>query len=166
MARTATTPTAPTGTDVDYMAHALHPSKWFWDAWPDRIVHGGSASPSPKGRSICIAALGKPAMWAGQPGRPNLISFQYVGGAWTAEDEQAFAGGPDVTPAQWYFDEDRGTQLRFRDLYYWPYAEYHFGLALGMNVGLKSYMDTRVAANLFRSPARRGQANPGRQALP
>ncbi len=25
---------------IDYMVHALNPSKWFWDAWPDRIVHG------------------------------------------------------------------------------------------------------------------------------
>jgi hypothetical protein len=137
--------------DDDVMPDSLRPSPWFWDAWPDRIVHGGMCVPISKGTVDLYSALGKPAMWAGQPGHANLISFQYVNGAWTAEVEQAFAGGPDVTSAQWYFDEDPGTEIHFRDLYYWPGAEYHLGLALAMNVGLKSYMDTRLAANIFRS---------------
>ena len=133
----------------DYMAHALYPSRWFWDAWPDRIVHGGQCCDLSKATVDLYSALGKPAMWAGQPGHANLISFQYDGRNWTVEDEQAFAGGPDVTTGQWYFDEDPGTQIRFRELYYWPFAEYHFGLVLAMNTGLKSYMDTRVAVHLF-----------------
>ena len=137
--------------DDDLMPDALRPSTWFWDAWPDRIVHGGMCVPISKGTVDLYSALCKPAMWAGQPGHANLISFQHVGGAWTAEIEQAFAGGPDVTTAQWYFDEDPGTQIRYRDLYYWAGAEYHLGLALGMNISVKSYMDTRIAANLFRT---------------
>lgn len=137
--------------DDDVMPDSLRPSQWFWDAWPDRIVHGGMCVPISKGTVDLYSALGKPAVWAGQPGHANLISFQYAWGAWTAEIEQAFAGGPDVTSAQWYFDEEPGTQFRFRDLYYWAGAEYHLGLALGMNIGLKSYMDTRIAANLFRT---------------
>lgn len=137
--------------DEDVMAASLNASPWFWDAWPDRIVHGGMCVPISKGTVDLYSALGKPAMWAGQPGHANLISFQYQGNAWTAEVEQAFAGGPYVTFAQWYFDEEPGTQLRFRDLYYWAGAEYHLGLAVGMNAGLSSYMDTRLAANLFRA---------------
>ncbi|HLV79971.1 MAG TPA: hypothetical protein VKT32_06790 [Chthonomonadaceae bacterium] len=136
--------------DDGVMAASLKSSRWFWDAWPDRIVHGGMCVPISKGTVDLYSALNKPAMWAGQPGHANLVSFQYVEGAWTAEIEQAFAGGPDVTTAQWYFDEDPGTQIRFRDLYYWPFSEYHLGLAVGMNLGLKSYMDTRLAAILFR----------------
>ena len=137
--------------DDDMMPDCLKPSPWFWDAWPDRIVHGGMCVPLSKATVDLYSSLGKPAMWAGQPGHANLISFQYVDGAWTSEIEQAFAGGPDVTSAQWYFDEDPGTQIRYRDLYYWPGAEYQLGLALAMNVGLKSYMDTRMAANIYRS---------------
>lgn len=120
-------------------------------AWPDRIVHGGMCVPISIGTVKLYSALCKPALWAGQPGHANLISFQYVGTVWTAEVEQAFAGGPDVTHAQWYFDEDPGTEIRYRDLYYRARAEYHLGLALAMNAGLKSYMDTRLAANLFRT---------------
>ncbi|HLK56210.1 MAG TPA: hypothetical protein VKU00_06585 [Chthonomonadaceae bacterium] len=137
--------------DDDLIANSLNPSKWFWDAWPDRIVHGGMCVPISKGTVDLYTSLNKPAMWAGQPGHANLISFQYVNGAWTAEIEQAFAGGPDATTAQWYFDEDPGTQIRYRDLYFWAGAEYHLGLALAMNVGLKPYMDTRIGANLFRA---------------
>jgi hypothetical protein len=137
--------------DDDVMPDSLRPSRWFWDAWPDRIVHGGMCVPISKGTLDLYSGLNKPAMWAGQPGHANLISFQYVDNAYTAEIEQAFAGGPDATTAQWYFDEDPGTQIRFRDLYFWAGAEYHLGLALGMNLGVKSYMDTRLAANIFRT---------------
>ncbi len=135
--------------DDDVVPDSLRPSRWFWDAWPDRIVHGGMCVPISKGTVDLYSALGKPAMWAGQPGHANLISFQYVGGSWTAEIEQAFAGGPDVTCAQWYFDEI-GAGIRYRDLYNWTGAEHQLGLALSMNPGLKSYMDTRMAANIFR----------------
>ena len=100
--------------DADVIPDSLRPSKWFWDAWPDRIVHGGMCAPISKGTVDLYSALGKPAMWAGQPGHANLISFQHVGDAWTAEIEQAFAGGPNVTYAQWYFGGDCHEELRFR----------------------------------------------------
>jgi len=139
----------PYNDDAKVMLASLQPSKWFWGAWPDRIVHGGECVELSLGTVDFYSGLGKPATWAGQPAHCNLISFQHVDGTWTAEIEQAFAGGPDQTSAGWYFDEDPGMP-RFRDLAYWPGAEYHLGLALAMNVGLKSYMDTRIAANLYR----------------
>ena len=61
-----------------------------------------------------------------------------------------FCRGPDVTYAQWYFSDDFTTSLRFRKLYHWAGAEYHLGLALAMNCGLQSYLDTRMAANIFK----------------
>lgn len=148
--------------DNDVMPLELQPSKWFWDAWPDRIVHGGMCVPISKGTVDLYSSLGKPSMWAGQPGHANLITFQAASnGAWTAEIEQAFAGGPDVTCAQWYFDEDPGSQLHYRDLYYWPGAEYQLGLAVGMNIGLRQYMDTRIAANIFRAMPASDRPNVG-----
>ena len=135
--------------DADAMEYELQPSQWFWDAWPDRILHGGECVNISKGAVDFECCLCKPAVWAGQPGHANLISFKYVDGKWSAEIEQAFAGGPDQTFAQWYFDENPRAALRFRDLYDWAGAEYHLGLALAMNHGLQSYMDTRIAANIF-----------------
>jgi len=64
--------------DDDAMPYELQPSKWFGDAWPDRIVHGGECAPISKGTVDLYSALGKPAMWAGQPGHANLISFKYL----------------------------------------------------------------------------------------
>ncbi|MDB6066341.1 MAG: hypothetical protein JWR26_2549 [Pedosphaera sp.] len=135
--------------DEDAMPDELQPSPWFWDAWPDRLVHGGMCVPLSKATTDFYLSLGEPAVWAGQPGHANLIAFKWAHGSWNAQIEQAFAGGPDVTFAQWYFDEDPGTALRFRDLYNWAGSEYHLGLALAMNSGLQSYIDTRLAANIF-----------------
>ena len=137
--------------DPGLMPDSLRPSRWFWDAWPDEIVHGGECVPISKSTVNLYSGLGKPAMWAGQPGHANLISFQRAGGTWTAEIEQDFDGGPEVTSAQWYFDEEPDLMPRFRGLYNWAGAEYPLGLALGMNRGVTSYMDTRIAANIFRA---------------
>jgi hypothetical protein len=139
----------PYRNDEKAMPYELEPSPWFWSAWPDRIVHGGECVPISLGTVDLYSSLGKPAMWAGQPGHANLISFQYHQGLWTAKVEQAYAGGPDVTHAQWYFDDPHGTEPRFRNLYNWAGAEYQLGLALGMNRSLESYMDTRMAAAIF-----------------
>ncbi len=136
--------------DADAMTYELQPSPWFWDAWPDQIVHGGECVPISKSTVDLYSCLAKPAVWAGQPGHANLIVFQLDQGVWSANVEQAFAGGPDATFAQWYFDDKHGTELRFRDLYNWAGAEYHLGLALGMDRGLSSYLDTRMAADIFR----------------
>jgi len=151
--------------DADAMPYELQPSPWFWDAWPDRILHGGECVSISKGTVDLYSSLARPAVWAGQPGHANLISFGVDRGAWTADVEQAFAGGPDATFAQWYFDDRPGTQLRFRDLYNWAGAEYHLGLALGMNRGLRSYMDTRIAANIFNALPSKDKQNLGGKLL-
>ncbi|MCW3054682.1 MAG: hypothetical protein JWN14_3852 [Chthonomonadales bacterium] len=137
--------------DEEMMPDCLKPSSWFWDAFPDRIIHGGICGPLSKNTVELYSSLGKPALLAGQPGHGNLMVFQYVGGAWTADIEQDFAGGPLATCAQWYFDEEFDTQVNFRDLYTWSWSDYQFGLALAMNLGVKSYMDTRIAANINRA---------------
>ncbi len=50
---------------------------------------------------------------------------------------------------------NRGVNCVAWDLYYWAGAEYHLGLALAMNVGLPSYMETRLAAHILAAmPAR------------
>jgi hypothetical protein len=131
------------------LPYELQPSPWHWQAWPDRIFHGGECVSISIGTVDLYSSLCKPAVHAGQPGHANLISFQWTDQTWMAEIEQAFAGGPNVTFAQWYFNQDPGTGIRFRKLYNWAGAEYHLGLALGMNLSLQSYTDTRIAANLF-----------------
>jgi hypothetical protein len=141
------------------MPYELQPSSWFWSAWPDQIIHGGECIPISEATVELYSSLGKPAGYAGQPGHANLISYEFVHGSWKAKIEQAFAGGPDVTYAKWYFYDKRGANLRFRKLYNWAGSEYPLGLALGMNDGLQSYMDTRMVADIFNAlPSEEQQA--------
>jgi len=135
--------------DFTAMPDMLRPSKWYWNAVPDQIVHGGQCMPISLATIDLYASLGKPAMGAAQPGHANLITFESQGGTWKALVEQDFAGGPRVTFSQWFFDDQPRGELRFRDLFGWPGAEYHLGLAAGMNLGLKSYIGTRIAARIF-----------------
>jgi hypothetical protein len=128
----------------------LQPSAWSWRAWPDLIVHGGvcvtmSIIAVEAQNSLCI-----PSVHAAQPHHANLISFRNDDGKWYAAIEQAFAGGPNVTHAAWPFKEGAGVAphlLKAAD----AGAEYHLGLALGMNVGLRQYIDTRIAVNIYES---------------
>jgi len=133
------------------MPYELQPSTWFWSAWPDQILHGGECIPISKATVELYCSLGKPAGYAGQPGHADLISYEFVDGSWRAQIEQAFAGGPDVTYAKWYFYDEPGANLRFRKLYNWAGAEYPLGLALGMNDSLQSYLDTRMVVNIFNA---------------
>ncbi len=129
--------------------YELKPSEWHWDAWQDRIVHGG----------VCVvmctitidlhSALCVPSVHAGQPHHANLITYHYSNeGDWEATVDQAFAGGPDVTNAAWLFHDEpevpRATKKHVG-------AEYHLGLAEAMNIGLRQYVDTRIAVNLFQA---------------
>ena len=135
----------------DVMPDMLRPSKWFWTSYPDQIVHGGTCIPISDGTIDLYAALGQPAVGAGQPAHANLISYQNVGGMWKAEIEQAFAGGPDVTCAQWWFNDEPLSELRFYASHHWPMAEYNLGLPLGMNPGLDSYIDSRIGFAIFEA---------------
>jgi hypothetical protein len=128
----------------------LQPSPWHWKAWPDLIVHGGVCT------TMCVIAIDTqnclciPSVHAAQPHHANLISFRISDGKWYASIEQAFAGGPNVTHAAWPFKEGAGVAPRLSKEAA-AGAEYHLGLALGMNVGLRQYIDTRIAVNLYES---------------
>ena len=92
-------------------------------------------------------SLCEPAVGAGQPGHSNLISFYAEGDLWNAIVEQAYAGGPNVTHASWPFHDQEAVLARLDNK--GAGAEYHLGLAQGMNVGLAKYLDTRIAVHLF-----------------
>jgi TPR repeat protein len=135
--------------DLTEMPDELIPSHWYWNAVPDQIVHGGECMPISLATIDLYSALGKPATDAAQPGHANLISYQNDGGTWKADIEQDFAGGARVTFSQWFFDDQPRQELHFRGLFGWPGAEYHLGLAVGMNLGVTSYLDTRIASRIF-----------------
>jgi hypothetical protein len=125
--------------------YELQPMPWSWGAWPSRIQAGGECVVMSGITVDLYSALGKPSIRAAQPHHSNLISFRDDRGQWYAVIEQAFAGGPPVTHAMWPFHESIGAPRMYGD----AGSEYHLGLAQAMNVGLKSYLDTRIAVNLY-----------------
>jgi hypothetical protein len=128
----------------------LRPSQWYWSAWPDVIVHGGECTTMAPMAVQNEVALGVPAVMAGQPGHCNLMVFHHAGNFWYTSVDQAFAGGPDVTYGSWLFKEI-GTAPGFgeQNNAAWASADYHIGLAQSMNAGLRPYIDTRIAVNLY-----------------
>ncbi|MDR3689516.1 MAG: hypothetical protein P4L46_09070, partial [Fimbriimonas sp.] len=135
--------------DLQSMPDQLVPSRWFFNAVPDEIVHGGQCMPISLATVDLYASLGKPSTDAAQPGHANLLTYQKDGGSWKTDIEQDFAGGCRVTFSQWFFCDPPRHELHFRDLFGWPGGEYHIGLSLGMNLGIASYVDTRIAARIF-----------------
>jgi len=127
--------------------YELQPSLYHWDSWMDRIVHGGVCTTMCTITIDLHSALCIPSVHAGQPHHANLITYRDDGGKWEAEIQQAFAGGPDVTHAGWFF-RDKPFALRMSKT---VGSEYHLGLAQGMNVGVKQYIDTRIAVSLFNA---------------
>jgi len=128
----------------------LAPSSWNWNAWPDVLVHGGICTIMSTMAAETHVTLGEPAFMAGQPGHSNLMSYREAGGFWYTVIEQAFAGGPDVTYGGWMFNEIKtAPDLGEQNHRPWASSEYQLGLAQAMNVGLDTYVDTRIAVNIF-----------------
>ncbi len=151
--------------DLTEMPDELLPSRWFWNAVPDQIVHGGECMPISLATIDLYASLGKPSGSACQPGHANLVSFGNEIGTWKADIEQDFAGGARVTQSQWFFDDPARGDLNFQGVFGWPGAEYHLGLAVAMNLGLTSYLDTRIAGRIYDLIPMPDRAKYGRKLL-
>jgi hypothetical protein len=132
------------------LLYELKPSPWHWDAWQDRIVHGGVCTTMSTISLDTHRALCEPAVHAGQPNHANLISYRQSGGAWTAIIEQAFNGGPSVTRGGWPFHDDIDTAPRMMAKNRCG-SEYHLGLAAAMNLPLSTYIDTRMAVVIYNA---------------
>ncbi len=90
----------------------LQPSTWHWDAWPDRIVHGGVCIVMSQIAIDTHRALCQPALPAAQPHHSNLISFGCEDEKWSAHVDQAFAGGPPETHSMWMFNDVNDGPIR------------------------------------------------------
>ncbi|HEX3602339.1 MAG TPA: hypothetical protein VHU84_19450 [Lacipirellulaceae bacterium] len=129
---------------------SLVPSPWHWGAWPDRIMHGGVCTTMSGIAIDTHRALCQPALPAGQPHHSNLMSYHNSDGQWSAHIDQAFAGGPAVTHALWMFNDVKDGPARLIKKGE-AGAEYNLGLGAAMNVGLRSYIDSRIAVHLYRA---------------
>ena len=127
----------------------LQPMPWHWKACPAQIVQGGICGVMANVARRTHQSLGEPAVGAGQPGHACLITYYCVDGVWAGRVEQSFAGGPSETRGDWPLRDGAGPRRVVHPTVVAAGAEYHLGLALGMNGGLREYLDTRIAVHLY-----------------
>jgi hypothetical protein len=128
--------------------YELQPSDLHWESWQDRIIHGGVCTVMCTITIDLHSALCVPSVHAGQPHHANLITYHATQDGWTATVDQAYAGGPNVTTAAWLFhDEPKMLRLDPKKVG----AEYQLGLAQAMNVGLRQWIDTRIAVSMYNA---------------
>jgi hypothetical protein len=123
-------------------------SEWNPNSLPRIVEDGGVCGrQSQLGRTTYIA-LGKPAIQMGQPGHSALITFDVnEAGFFSARMGQSIAPVNKSFP-NWPFKDAR--ELRSQRDGTRSGAEVHYGLALAMNRGLDSYMESRIALHLAR----------------
>lgn len=141
--------------------NSLDRSKWHWSAWPSVITTGGLCGTMSSIANGTYTSLGVPILKAGQPGHSCIVRYDVNSkGEFSAGVGQSATGGPDKTTAPWLFAD--GQQVRSRGKYS-VYSEYHYGLAQAMNVGLASYMDTRMALNCYKTLSEEIRGSVGRK---
>ncbi len=146
----------PVGVD-----NSLDKSQWHWSAWPSVITTGGVCGTMSSIANGTYTSLGVPIVKAGQPGHSCIVRYDInVKGEYLAGVGQSATGGPDKTTAPWLFADGQNTRNRGK---YSVYSEHHYGLAQGMNVGLESYLDTRMAMHFYNAMTKEEQAGLGRR---
>ena len=128
---------------------SLEESPWHLEAWPSAISTGGLCGTMSSIANGTYTALGVPIIKAGQPRHSCIVRYDVnEKGEYSAGIGQSATGGTAETSTPWLFADgpiagSRGT--------YGVGSVYHFGLTQGMNVGVTSYMDTRIAVHIYKA---------------
>ncbi|NQZ59527.1 MAG: hypothetical protein HRT88_18915, partial [Lentisphaeraceae bacterium] len=126
----------------------LEESKWHWASWPSLIKVGGRCGTMSTVAMGCLTALGRPTLKAFQPGHSCLVTYNVTSnGKFTSSVSQGVTAGPDGTGAPWLFRDGSTWDCNNAG----AKAVHHFGLALAMNSGLDSYMDSRIALHIYKT---------------
>ncbi|MFO1492845.1 MAG: hypothetical protein U1F77_20210 [Kiritimatiellia bacterium] len=115
----------------------LEPFPWHWESWQGTYKAGGVCHEmSTIGLGACMS-VGVPVTKAGQPHHSCILVYSHSPQGYFAGTKQG-TKGPSETKSQWLFADPR-VEL--------PQV-YHIGLALAMNAGLDTYLDTRIGVHL------------------
>ncbi|MEN9361911.1 MAG: hypothetical protein RL095_3446 [Verrucomicrobiota bacterium] len=115
----------------------LEPSPWAWSSWQGTYQAGGVCHEMSSIGLGTLISLGVPACKAGQPHHSCLIVFNHNKGSWSVSAKQG-RHGPADTHSQWLFADPKAELPEI----------HHIGLALAMNQGVASYVDSRIALHL------------------
>lgn len=131
---------------------------WASSAWPQQILTGGVCGTMSTLAAGSYISLGVPMFKTGQPGHGNLLSYRAnPDGSFYARVEQSASADPTGTYCTWPLGDDAHGRTRF--------AECHMGLALSMNKGLDTWMQSRLALTVFRSMPPEQRLGQGRKIL-
>jgi len=128
--------------EVHYQASQYNPDS------AQRIAQdGGICGRMASLAKISFNSLGQPASGVGQPGHATLFYYSYdaASGKYVTR-VQTSLNTPFKTHARWYIPNVKGFRTQSKNNTVG--IEYHDGLALAMDAGLDSYVDTRVACKL------------------
>lgn len=122
---------------------------WTPDSYPAVIKIGGVCGTMSTIAASAYTGLGRPSVKVGQPGHSALVSYSINRKGESRMNMEQSIAGPLMTWAFWFFRDGRcawkGLSGRGSR------AHHHDGLALSMNFGLTSYMDTRIALHIHRT---------------
>ena len=120
---------------------------WNLNSYPARIEVGGVCGTMATISTEVHTPLGKPVFKSGQPGHGNVVRYDAISdGKFIAQIGQSVAG-VKVTTTFWFFRDGNAWDLQKMG----TYAIHHFGLALSATLGLRQYMDTRIALHIYRT---------------
>lgn len=146
-----------------HKSRGLEPNpEWHLNAWPSRIKQGGLCGTCTSIASGTYTALGKPTFKAGQPGHSCIVFYRRTGKGYFSTGRAQSTSTPNATKTAWLFaDATAWRNLNKAEVY----LEYHMGLAQAMNLGLDTYMDTRLAVHMYRQMSEAERAAHGQQLL-
>jgi hypothetical protein len=128
-------------------------SDWYPSALPRIIEDGGVCGRLSTLAQLSAVGLGRPAVGMYQPGHRALLTYHLdpKTGHYLASMDQSITS-PDTSTNQWFMPAPTG--LRVEKSGKVVSVEWHFALALSMNLGLDRYTDSRICLYLAnRLPA-------------
>ncbi len=124
----------------------LEPLPWHWDSWQGTFQAGGVCHEMSTLGVGAYQSVGVPATKTGQPHHSCVTIVTHGKEGYSLQVKQG-TKGPSQTRTQWLFADPQVER---------PLA-YPMGLALAMNEGLESYLDSRIGVHLARQLAREGK---------
>jgi hypothetical protein len=124
-------------------------SDWNPTALPRIIEDGGVCGRLSTLAQLSAVGLGRPAVGMYQPGHRALLTYHGdpKTGHYSASMDQAITG-PDKSTNQWFMPAPRGLRVNPEGTVVG--VEWHFALALSMNLGLNRYTDSRICMYLAK----------------
>lgn len=129
----------------------VEPSPWSYDSWPSQARIGGLCGTMSTISMGTHVALGVPVLKGSQPGHSCVVKYERDGRGFYKVTIGQAVSGPNATKCAWLFADPHAGGVSAKERTFKVDMSYHFGLAQAMNVGLREYMDTRIAVNVYRS---------------